>query len=227
MKIDLKRRRSGEVLFSVDADSFKLAVEAANTTKVDLAEVNLLETDLAGANLNGARLSGANLTATNLTGANLSGCDLSEAELGEANLSWAKLSGANLNGAKLRETNLNWTDLKGASLDRANLVEANLRAIKHDVWGVLLHARAEVPFVRKAILSGKINGSIYAGECACLCGTIAQARQVSLRELDFIVDSNSLAERFFLAINEGVTPDISPAARLALEWIDEFISLTR
>jgi hypothetical protein len=135
----------------------------------------------------------------------------------EADLSWANISEANLSKANLSEANLSW----------ANLSKADLRAIKHDVWGVLLHAQADVPFLRKAIIEGRVNGSVYSGECACLCGTIAnsQGKGQAGDELPF-ADASSLAERFFLAIREGDTPEKNGAAKVALAWVDEFIALT-
>jgi hypothetical protein len=47
----------------------------------------------------------------------------------------------------------------GANLSKANLSKADLRTIKHDVWGVLLQARAEVPALR--FLSAPIMGFVY------------------------------------------------------------------
>jgi len=81
MKIKIKHRISGAVLFSLETESLKLCVEAAVKAVANLS----------GANLSGAYLSGANLSGANLYGADLSG----------ANLSGADLSGANLYGAKL------------------------------------------------------------------------------------------------------------------------------
>jgi hypothetical protein len=86
MKIEIKSRWSGSILFSLETDSLKLAVEAA---------VNQ------GANLRDANLRGANLTGANLTGANLTGADLRDANLTGANLRGANLTGANLRGANL------------------------------------------------------------------------------------------------------------------------------
>ena len=63
MKIEIKHKVSGAVLFSVDADSLKLAVKFAIEAKADLR----------GANLRGANLTGANLTGANLRGADLRG----------------------------------------------------------------------------------------------------------------------------------------------------------
>jgi hypothetical protein len=42
---------------------------------------------------------------------------------------------------------------------------------------------------------------------------------------DIKTDANSPAERFFLAIRKGYTPEKSQPAKLALQWIDEFMVL--
>ena len=81
MKIEIKSRWTGSVLFSIETESIKLAVEAAVKT-------------------------GANLSGANLSGANLSEADLSGADLSRANLFRADLSGANLYGANLKPTTI-------------------------------------------------------------------------------------------------------------------------
>lgn len=54
----------GQVLFSLECESFKLCVEAAIKSKADLSGA-----DLSGANLSGANLSGADLYGADLYGA--------------------------------------------------------------------------------------------------------------------------------------------------------------
>jgi hypothetical protein len=123
--------------------------------------------------------------------------------------------------ADLSGANLSWADLSGADLSKANL-----RYIKHDVWGILLNAIPEVPALRQAILDGRVNGSTYEGECACLCGTIANARGVNYEALDGISpDSSSMAERFFMGIRKGDTPATNAASKMVLEWVEEFMNL--
>jgi hypothetical protein len=63
----------------------------------------------------------------------------------------------------------------------------NLRTIKHDVWGMLLQAHAEVPALRQAIIDGKVDGSTYSGECACL--PILQRDVIRPRRLPSLVAS--------------------------------------
>jgi hypothetical protein len=133
MKFEIKSWWSGSVLFSIETDSWKLAVEAAVKSGADLSGANLSGANLRSANLSGADLSGANLSGANLSGADLSGANLSGANLRSANLSGADLSGANLSGANL-------SDLSGAEPQErgpqrrgsADLSGANLRSADLD-----------------------------------------------------------------------------------------------
>ena len=65
MKIEIKHKLTGVILFSLETKSMKLCVEAAVKTRADLS---------------GADLSGANLSRANLYGADLSRADLSGAD---------------------------------------------------------------------------------------------------------------------------------------------------
>jgi len=151
-KIEIKKRLTGEVIFSASIDcepgalpsvklglAVRLAIKSrANLGGADLSRANLNGADLGGADLRGADLGGANLSSANLRGAYLSGADLSRANLGGANLrgadlggadlSRANLGGANLNGADLGGANLNGADLGGAYLSGAYLVDGGQRS---------------------------------------------------------------------------------------------------
>src|SRR6185437_11336859 len=206
----------------------------------DLGGANLSDADLSGANLRRANLSGADLRDANLSGANLrdadlSGADLRDADLSGADLSRANLSGANLSGANLRRLNLSDSDLGGANLSDADLSGANLRdadlsgadlsGAKADVWEILMHAIPEVPALAAALREGRVDGTCYRGECACLCGTIANARGCvpeNLVDTGIKLDAYRPAERFFLAIRVGDTPASSQPCAIALGWVEEF-----
>ena len=95
MKLEVKQSVTGKVLFSIETESFKLAMEAAVKSGANLIGANLI-----GANLIGANLIGANLIGANLDGADLRGANLRGANLGGANLGGANLGGADLRGAK-------------------------------------------------------------------------------------------------------------------------------
>ena len=97
MKIQIKSRGNGKVLWEGEAESLKEAIEVAVKQKARLS----------GAYLCGANLSRADLYGADLSGANLYGAILSGADLYRANLSQANLSEANLSGAYLSEANLN------------------------------------------------------------------------------------------------------------------------
>ncbi len=199
----------------------------ANLSWADLSWANLSGANLSGADLSWADLSGADLSWANLSGADLSKANLSGANLSGADLSKANLSGANLSGANLSGADLSKANLSGANLSKANLSWADLRVIKHDIWGVLLQSRAEVPFLRQALLEGKVDGSVYQGECSCLCGTLAKAQGKTDGSTLPFANASSPAERWFLAIRKGDTPENNPVAKLALQWVDEFLELTK
>ncbi len=74
MKIEIKNRWSGAVIFSHECEGNTMAITAREAVKIG---ANLSGANLSGANLSGANLSGANLSGANLSGANLSGANLS------------------------------------------------------------------------------------------------------------------------------------------------------
>ena len=76
MKIEIKNRWNNSIIFSIEAESLKVALEIAIKKKADLAGADLAGADLAGADLAGADLSGADLAGADLSGADLSGIDL-------------------------------------------------------------------------------------------------------------------------------------------------------
>ena len=125
-KFEIKSRWEGKILFSIETESLKLAVEAAVKSGADLSGADLSRADLSGADLSGADLSGADLSRANLSRADLSGADLYGADLSGADLSRANLSRANLSRANLYGADLYGADLYGADLSRADLSRANL-----------------------------------------------------------------------------------------------------
>jgi hypothetical protein len=83
MKYEIKSRWNSTVLFTAEAASLLLAMEAAVKSGADLSGANLSGADLSGADLSRADLSGANLYGANLYGANLSrakNADLAQAQ---------------------------------------------------------------------------------------------------------------------------------------------------
>ena len=185
MKIEIKSWYTGGVLFTVEAESWKIAVEAAVREKVSLS------------------------------GAVLRGADLSGADLSDAVLSGAVLRDAVLSGAVLR----------GADLSGADLSEKQLAYFRDDIWAVLASAPKEARGVMEALESGKVDGSQYQGDCACLVGTIANQRGEKYTELscNLIPDSGRPAEQWFMQIKKGDTPATNKAAKQAHAWVKDWI----
>ena len=146
---------------------------------------------------------------------------------------WARQNDANLRGANLRDADLSSADLssanlRGADLRYADLSDADLRSVKADFWAILTTARKEIPGLITAMREGRIDGSTYSGECACLVGTIANVRHVSADTLE--QDSRRPAEQWFLMINKGDKPGDDSgggfALQKALEWAEEYCALS-
>ena len=110
--------------------------------------------------------------------------------------------------------------------DGANLTGASLDSIRDDLYDVLVHAPAEVPALLSALRIGKIDGSTYSGECACLVGTIANARGCNVNKLGTLVPNSSRpAERWFLAITPGITPANNAVAKITEGWIEQWLAV--
>jgi uncharacterized protein YjbI with pentapeptide repeats len=104
MKVEIKSRWHSQILFSVEANSLKAALEIAIQKKAYLRGADLRGAYLRGAYLRGAYLTGADLTGAYLRGAYLTGAYLRGAYLTGADLTGADLRGAYLRGAYLRGT---------------------------------------------------------------------------------------------------------------------------
>ena len=94
---------------------------------------------------------------------------------------------------------------------------------------MISQAPREVPALIEALKAGRVDGSTYSGECACLVGTIANARGINVdsSELGIPKDSSRPVERFFMAIRKGDTPETNPASKLALEWAETWLDTQR
>ena len=130
--------------------------------------------------------------------------------------------------AYLSDANLSDADLSDANLSGANLSDANLRAFKADMWMTLTQNQTEVPGLIAALRAGRINGSQYEGECACLVGTLANLSATPYSTLDH--NANNPAEIWFAMISEGDKPGDDTgggyAAQKALEWALEWCRLS-
>jgi len=196
-------------------------------TKEELDTIKKLHAKWVICDPNGARadLTDAVLTDADLTDAVLTDADLRGADLRGAVLTRAVLTRAVLTDADLTRAVLTDADLTDADLTRADLTRAVLTPIRDDLWAVLSSSPAEVDGLRAALAEGRIDGSTYEGDCACLVGTLANVRHCKYTAIPTLNPSSSrAAERFFLAISKGDTPETSQFSRLALEWVDQWLA---
>jgi len=122
--------------------------------------------------------------------------------------------------------NFDGTDLRRIP----GLLRLRHRRVRDDLFGVLSKTSIdEVEGLRLALIEGRIDGRTYEGQCACLIGTIAKIRGVSFRQLGRQLGSNWArpAELFFISIRPGHTPQNNQPAKLALEWIDQWLAKQR
>jgi hypothetical protein len=121
-----------------------------------------------------------------------------------------------------------------ANLRGANLSDADLNSFKQDLIAEVLRVPGEIEGLRQALLEGRIDGSTYSGECACLAGTVANLKGIEdyngadinvTDKITFAANSSSPRERWFMGIREGDTPETNRMAEIALDWIDEAIAI--
>ncbi len=238
MLFQIKSWLSAKVLFEIEADCFRDALEKSVKQGAHLRRAHLRRADLTGAHLTGAHLRRADLTGADLTGADLRDADLTGANLTGADLTGADLTGADLTGADLRDADLTGAHLTGADLRGAHLRDAHLRdahlrdahltPIRDDLWAVLSAAPAEVAGLLAALKEGRVDGSVYCGDCACLVGTLAKVRGCAYDAIAGLTpDSRRPAERWFLNIHPGNTPETSDVVQLTEEWVETWLANMR
>ena len=127
MRIEIRRRLlNTALLFSIEAPSWREALEMAVNQGADLRDADLRGLNLGDINLRGAILGGADLRGSNLEDINLRGADLANVDLRNVNLRNADLGDVNLRGSNLGDVNLRGVDLGNADLRDVNLRGADL-----------------------------------------------------------------------------------------------------
>jgi hypothetical protein len=76
-----------------------------------------------------------------------------------------------------------------------------------------------------ALKNGRVDGSTYTGQCACLVGTIANVRGVDYATLEH--NARRPIERFFAGISEGDTPETNQTSKIAVEWAEQWLAMQR
>ena len=93
----------------------------------------------------------------------------------------------------------------------------------------MLRSPNEIAGLRLSLVDGKVDGSVYEGECACLVGTLANVRGCKYSELGngILPNSSRPSEQWFMAIKKGDTPETNSVSKITVEWVDEFINLIK
>lgn len=143
---------------------------------------------------------------------------LEEAVEQGANLRYANLGGADLGGADLRYANLG-----GAK----SIPQSYINLCSRDMLFIFEHLKAELPGLKKALLEGRVDGSQYEGECACLIGTLGNVNGGVDKVCSMIPfyekGLENYGEQWFYQIREGDTPDNSFFAKHALELVNSVL----
>ena len=154
-------------------------------------------------------------------------------------LEYAVKERVDLRDSDLRVSNLSGSDLSGSDLSYSNLRGIKAKKIEdlsvqfvnscsRDMLFVFQHLKEELPFLRKMLIEGKVDGTQYEGECACLIGTMANAKQNGDRIIKvcqqipyYDKGTHNMGETWFLSIHKGDTPENSIFAKHAVDLIDE------
>ena len=96
-----------------------------------------------------------------------------------------------------------------------------------DILFILQALKKEVPFLRKKLIKGEVDGTQYEGDCACLIGTLAKADD-GIENVCKVIPYyekglHNPGEQWFFQIHEGDTPENSFFAEHALKLIDEVL----
>jgi len=91
------------------------------------------------------------------------------------------------------------------------------------------HLSSELPYLREKLLAGEVDGSQYNGECCCLVGSLAKAKNKDVDQLCSTIPyytkgTHNPGEQWFLHIREGDTPQNNQFAAHALKLIDSVLN---
>ena len=121
MKIKIKHRYTGKVLFSCKATSIKEAVEKAIKAKADLRCSDLHGSDLRFSDLHGSDLRDSDLSDSCLIGSDLCHSCLRGSDLRHSRLRFSDLCYSDLRFSDLRHSDLLGSDMTGSNLRGSDL----------------------------------------------------------------------------------------------------------
>ncbi len=139
----------------------------------------------------------------------------------QAQKNYRNLRGADLSSADLRGADLSSADLYGAK----NLPQWYINVCARDLLFVFEHLKNELPGLREKLVQGKVNGTQYEGDCACLIGSLANIQDKSTKEVCnylpfYDMGLHNYGEQWFWNIKEGDTPESNEFSKQAVFLID-------
>jgi len=143
MKIEIKHRYTGEVIYSYECESntIKRTVEKAVKDNANLEYANLEYADLRNANLRNANLRNANLWNADLENANLENANLENANLEDANLRNANLWNANNLDKTIRvPMHCKWSH----GITNGNLIHIGCEKRTIEEWDLFFNSKEEL-----------------------------------------------------------------------------------
>ena len=120
------------------------------------------------------------------------------------------------------DANLCGANLRGADLKK--LPQDYINQCSRDILFILEHLKSEVPGLKQALIEGRVDGSQYEGDRACLIGTLANVDGGMKKVCEAIPyydkGTHNMGESFFLNIREGDTPKNNSFAKHAVLLCD-------
>ena len=153
--MEIKNRKTGEIIFSGEYSSMRECVEDAVRKKISLQW------------------------------AYLQGVDLQDADLQDADLQWASLRWSGLQGSILQRSRLQGADLQGARLQRVDLQDADLQdaglyvANFHGVAGAI---QWQAPAGIKRICYSVAHGEKVMQKIGCLWGDTEEVASAIIKK---------------------------------------------
>lgn len=81
-----------------------------------------------------------------------------------------------------------------------------------------------MPFLKQSLLEGKVDGSTYEGDCACLVGTLGKAdsgTEAVCSAIPFYKKgTHNAGENWFLNIKKGDTPETNAFSKHVMALIE-------
>ena len=133
--------------------------------------------------------------------------------------------GADLEGADLRGAYLEGAYLRG--MDLYKLPVSYVNQCSRDMLFIFQSLKGELKGLRKALVEGRVDGTQYEGDCACLIGTLGNVDGGIDKVCEVIPfydkGLHNLGEQWFFNIHEGDTPKDNQFSKHAVMLIDSIL----